>query len=82
MKGIVCGFDLCHSIGQRGPRHGGRGLRLCGVVQLQIPFRRPLGHCRPVGTGSTFAKEPGLAGWWGNRNDTQFELRPEFRACL
>lgn len=27
-------------------------------------------------------RSPGLAGWWGNRNDTQFELRPEFEHAM
>ena len=77
-KGIICGFDLCHSIGA--VDHDMEAVDCDFAVWCKYKYLSG-------GPGSTaglyvnrkhFAMEPGLAGWWGNRNDTQFELRPEF----
>lgn len=81
-KGIVCGFDLCHSIGS--VDHDMEAVDCDFAVWCNYKYLSG-------GPGATaglyvnrkhFAKEPGLAGWWGNRNDTQFELRPEFEHAM
>lgn len=77
-KGIICGFDLCHSIGA--VDHDMEVVDCDFAVWCNYKYLSG-------GPGATaglyvnrrhFGLEPGLAGWWGNRNDTQFELRPEF----
>lgn len=77
-KGIICGFDLCHSIGA--VDHDMEAVDCDFAVWCNYKYLSG-------GPGATaglyvnrrhFGLEPGLAGWWGNRNDTQFELRPEF----
>ena len=81
-KGIICGFDLCHSIGA--VDHDMEAVDCDFAVWCNYKYLSG-------GPGATaglyvnrkhFAMEPGLAGWWGNRNDTQFELRPEFEHAM
>lgn len=40
-KGIICGFDLCHSIGAVDHDMEAVDCGLCGLVQLQVSLRRP-----------------------------------------
>lgn len=77
-KGIVIGFDLCHSIGN--VDHNFADIDCDFAVWCNYKYLSG-------GPGATaglyinrrhFGKGPGLAGWWGNRNDTQFELRLDF----
>lgn len=77
-RGIVIGFDLCHSIGS--VDHDFEKID-CDFA-LWCNYKYLSG-----GPGATaglyinkkhFSKQPGLAGWWGNRKDTQFQLRPDF----
>lgn len=81
-RGIICGFDLCHSIGA--VDHDMEAVDCDFAVWCNYKYLSG-------GPGATaglyvnrkhFAMEPGLAGWWGNRNDTQFELRPEFEHAM
>lgn len=77
-RGIIIGFDLCHAI---------------GAIQIDFKDVQPdfAVWCTYKylngGLGSTaglyinrkhFEKKPGLAGWFGNRNDTQFQLKHQF----
>lgn len=81
-KGIICGFDLCHSIGA--VDHDMEAVDCDFAVWCNYKYLSG-------GPGATaglyvnrrhFERGPGLAGWWGNRNDTQFELRPEFEHAM
>lgn len=81
-RGIICGFDLCHSIGA--VDHDMEALDCDFAVWCNYKYLSG-------GPGATaglyvnrrhFERGPGLAGWWGNRNDTQFELRPEFEHAM
>lgn len=77
-RGILIGFDLCHGI---------------GAVEIDFSVIQPdfAVWCTYKylngGFGSTaglyinqkhFQQTPGLAGWFGNRNDTQFQLKQQF----
>ena len=79
---IICGFDLCHSIGA--VDHDMEAVDCDFAVWCNYKYLSG-------GPGATaglyvnrrhFERGPGLAGWWGNRNDTQFELRPEFEHAM
>lgn len=81
-RGIICGFDLCHSIGA--VDHDMEAVDCDFAVWCNYKYLSG-------GPGATaglyvnrrhFERGPGLAGWWGNRNDTQFELRPEFEHAM
>lgn len=77
-RGILIGWDLCHAI---------------GAIPIDFKDIDPdfAVWCTykylSAGPGSTaglymnqkhFKEVPGLAGWWGNNDDTQFELKQEF----
>ena len=81
-RGIICGFDLCHSIGA--VDHDMEAVDCDFAVWCNYKYLSG-------GPGATaglyvnrrhFERGPGLAGWWGNRNDTQFELRLEFEHAM
>ncbi|MBO0421803.1 kynureninase [Enterococcus plantarum] len=77
-KGILIGWDLCHAI---------------GAIPMDFKDVEPdfaiwcTYKYLSAGPGSIaglymnrkhFEETPGLAGWWGNKDDTQFELKHEF----
>lgn len=77
-RGILIGWDLCHAI---------------GAIPMDFQDIQPdfAVWCTykylSAGPGSIaglymnrkhFKETPGLAGWWGNKDDTQFELKHEF----
>lgn len=77
-RNIIIGFDLCHAI---------------GAIEIDFHEIQPdfsvwcTYKYLNGGFGSTaglyinqkhFDQKPGLAGWFGNRNDTQFQLRQQF----
>lgn len=77
-RGIYIGFDLCHSIGA--VDHDMKAVDCDFAVWCNYKYLSG-------GPGATaglyinrrhFQKKPGLAGWQGNRKDTQFDLLPEF----
>ncbi len=77
-RDIVIGFDLCHSIGA--VDHDFAKIDCDFAIWCNYKYLSG-------GPGATaglyinrhhFAEQPGLSGWWGNRKDTQFELRPDF----
>ena len=81
-RGIVIGFDLCHSIGA--VDHDFAKIDCDFAVWCNYKYLSG-------GPGATaglyvnrrhFDREPGLSGWWGNRKDTQFELRRDFEHDL
>lgn len=77
-RGIICGFDLCHSAGT--VRHDFRDIEPDFAVWCCYKYMNG-------GPGSTaglfinkkhFGKQPGMAGWFGNRVETQFDLSIDF----
>ena len=77
-RGILIGFDLCHSIGA--VDHDFNKIDCDFAIWCNYKYLSG-------GPGATaglyvnrrhFCKEPGLSGWWGNRKDTQFQLLPDF----
>ena len=77
-RGILIGFDLCHSIGN--VDHDFEIIDCDFAVWCNYKYLSG-------GPGATaglyinrkhFTKKPGLSGWWGNRKETQFELRLDF----
>lgn len=77
-KGILIGFDLCHSIGN--VNHDFKEID-CDFA-LWCDYKYLSGGPGAVAglyvNRKHFDKEVGLAGWWGNRKDTQFELRDHY----
>lgn len=80
-RGILIGFDLCHSIGNID--HDFEAID-CDFA-LWCNYKYLSGGPGAVAglyiNSRHFDKGPGLAGWWGNRKDTQFELRDTFEAA-
>ena len=81
-KGSIIGFDLCHSIGNIDHNFA----EIDCDFALWCNYKYLSG-----GPGATaglyinrrhFGLEPGLAGWWGNKTETQFELRDDFDHAL
>lgn len=77
-RGIIIGWDLCHSIGA--VPHDFKKINPDFAVWCNYKYLS-------AGPGAIagfyinqkhFAKEPGLAGWHGNKNETQFQLRHVF----
>lgn len=81
-RGIVIGFDLCHSIGNI--NHDFESIN-CDFA-LWCNYKYLSGGPGAVAglyiNRRHFEKGPGLAGWWGNRKDTQFELRDTFEHAM
>ena len=77
-RGIVIGFDLCHSIGS--VPHDFKKIDPDFAVWCNYKYMNG-GPGVVAGlyiNRRHFACEPGLSGWHGNRGDTKFELRLEF----
>ena len=77
-RGILIGFDLCHSIGN--VDHDFEKID-CDFA-LWCNYKYLSGGPGAIAglyiNRRHFDREPGLSGWWGNRKDTQFELRDSF----
>lgn len=80
-KGIIVGFDLCHSIGA--VPHDFKKIDCDFAVWCTYKYLNG-------GPGSIaglyinqkhFKKEPGLAGWHGNKKETQFDLKQTFESA-
>ena len=77
-RGIVIGFDLCHSIGNVDHDFA----KIDCDFALWCNYKYLSGGPGAVAglyiNRRHFGREPGLSGWWGNRKETQFELRDTF----
>ncbi|MDH5021109.1 kynureninase [Halobacterium rubrum] len=77
--GAYAGFDLAHSVGAVD-----HDLHRAGV-DFAVWCSYKYLNAGPGAVGGLFVHEenfdvdPHLAGWWGNEDDTQFEMRHEFR---
>ncbi|EKN62626.1 kynureninase [Neobacillus bataviensis LMG 21833] len=77
-RGIIIGWDLCHSIGAI--PHDFKNINPDFAVWCNYKYLSA-GPGAIAGfyiNKSHFEKEPGLAGWHGNNKDTQFKLLNEF----
>ncbi|MCC9043775.1 kynureninase [Myroides sp. M-43] len=81
-RGIYIGFDLCHSIGA--VAHDFQAIQPDFAVWCNYKYLS-------AGPGSTagiyvnkkhFDKQVGLAGWFGNKDETQFQLKHQFDQAL
>lgn len=77
-RGITVGFDLCHSIGA--VPHDFREIEPDFAVWCTYKYLNGGPGCIAglYINKKHFGLEPGLAGWHGNRKDTQFDLKHEF----
>jgi kynureninase len=79
-KGILIGFDCCHSAGilpHELDRWGVDFAVWCGYKYLNSG---PGGSAFLYVNRRHFDKEPVLAGWFGNRRETMFDMSQEFDA--
>lgn len=77
-KGIIIGWDLCHAVGAI--EIDFKSIEIDFAVWCTYKYLNG-------GPGATagiyinkkhFQKVPGLAGWFGNKHETQFQMRQEF----
>lgn len=74
-RGILIGFDLCHSIGS--VDHDFKDIDCDFAVWCNYKYLSggPGAVAGLYINRRHLDRRPGLTGWWGNRKDTQFELR-------
>ena len=77
-RGIYVGFDLCHSIGCI--PHDFKDIDCDFAVWCNYKYLNggPGAIAGLYINRKHFKKEPGLAGWQGNKKETQFDLKQEF----
>ena len=77
-RGILIGFDLCHSIGNIDHDFGKIDCDFALWCNYKYLSGGPGAIAGLYINARHFSRGPGLSGWWGNRKDTQFELRDSF----
>ena len=77
-RGIIIGFDLCHSIGNVNHDFAAIDCDFALWCNYKYLSGGPGAVAGLYINSRHFSREPGLSGWWGNRKDTQFELRDSF----
>lgn len=77
-KGILIGFDLCHSIGNVNHDFNDISPDFAMWCNYKYLSGGPGAVAGLYVNSKHFDKNVGLSGWWGNRKDTQFELRDHF----
>ena len=77
-KGIIIGFDLCHSIGNIDHDFAAIDCDFALWCNYKYLSGGPGAIAGLYINARHFSRGPGLSGWWGNRKDTQFELRDTF----
>ncbi|MBQ8143408.1 MAG: aminotransferase class V-fold PLP-dependent enzyme, partial [Butyricicoccus sp.] len=77
-RGILIGFDLCHSVGNIDHDFGSIDCDFALWCNYKYLSGGPGAIAGLYINRRHFGRGPGLAGWWGNRKDTQFELRDHF----
>ena len=77
-RGIVIGSDLCHASGAVDHYLATLDWDFACWCNYKYLSGGPGATAGLYVNRRHFAAGPGLAGWWGNRKDTQFELRPDF----
>ncbi len=77
-RGIVIGFDLCHSIGNVDHDFAAIDCDFALWCNYKYLSGGPGAIAGLYINARHFSRSPGLSGWWGNRKDTQFQLRNAF----
>ena len=77
-RGILIGFDLCHSVGNIDHDFAEIDCDFALWCNYKYLSGGPGAVAGLYINRRHFGRGPGLAGWWGNRKDTQFELRDHF----
>lgn len=77
-KGILIGFDLCHSIGAVDHDFAAIDCDFAVWCNYKYLAGGPGAIAGLYINKRHFSRKPGLAGWQGNRKDTQFDLLPTF----
>lgn len=77
-RGIVIGFDLCHSIGNVDHDFAAIDCDFALWCNYKYLSGGPGAVAGLYINSRHFSRGPGLSGWWGNRKDTQFQLRDTF----
>lgn len=77
-QGIIIGFDLCHSIGNVNHDFNDIAPDFAMWCNYKYLSGGPGAIAGLYVNSRHFDKAVGLSGWWGNRKDTQFELRDHF----
>ena len=77
-RGILIGFDLCHSIGNIDHDFAKIDCDFALWCNYKYLSGGPGAIAGLYINARHFSRGPGLSGWWGNRKDTQFELRDTF----
>ena len=77
-RGILIGFDLCHSIGNIDHDFAAIDCDFALWCNYKYLSGGPGAIAGLYINRRHFHRRPGMAGWWGNRKDTQFELRDTF----
>ena len=77
-RGILIGFDLCHSVGNIDHNFAEIDCDFALWCNYKYLSGGPGAIAGLYINRRHFERGPGLAGWWGNRKDAQFELRDHF----
>ena len=81
-RGAAIGFDLCHSIGNVNHNFDSINCDFALWCNYKYLSGGPGAAAGLYINHRHFDRAPGMAGWWGNRKDTQFELRDTFEHAM
>jgi kynureninase len=77
-RGIVAGFDCCHSIGAIPHRFDDWGVDFALWCNYKYLNNGPGGTAGLYVNRRHFGTTPGLAGWWGSHKERQFDMAHTF----
>lgn len=77
-RDILIGFDLCHSIGNVDHDFAAIDCDFALWCNYKYLSGGPGAIAGLYINQRHFSRGPGLSGWWGNRKETQFQLRDTF----
>ena len=77
-RGIVLGFDCCHSAGVVPHRFDEWGVDFAFWCTYKYMNGGPGAPAALYVNSRHWALDPALPGWWGHRKDTQFEMHTSF----
>ncbi|WP_062233277.1 kynureninase [Fictibacillus sp. FJAT-27399] len=80
-RGILIGFDLCHSIGAVPHKLSEWNVDFAFWCNYKYLNAGPGSVAGLYINAKHFGKEPGLAGWFGSNKDKQFDMNHEFVAA-